>query len=78
MAKIRRDKLGTYAKVGGYICRPIQPTQFLEGDTVVGKHFGGSQTFGIGKLPGRREYAEYWKSYNEEDFQFQGPWGEYY
>lgn len=62
MTKIYEDGIGLYAKVGGYIVRPIRPTEFKNGDTTEGKHFGGSQTVGIGKLPGRAKYKEYWRT----------------
>lgn len=62
MAIIREDSTGPYAKVGGWIARPVAGTKFHAGDKVVGKHFGGSRTIGMGKLPGRGEYEEYWRT----------------
>lgn len=62
MATIKQDAKGLYAWVGGYAARPSKPTKFKAGDKVTGKHFGGSQKVGMGKLPGRGEYEEYWVS----------------
>jgi len=64
MAIIRRDEIGLYAKVGGWIARPTEPSVFDEGEKVVGKHFGGSTIY-MGKVPGSRkgEYQEYWQVY---------------
>ena len=51
MPKIHKDKHGLYAKVGGYIWRPVFPvgyqhvykdgSEFQEGQTVKGRHTGG-------------------------------------
>jgi len=62
MAKIREDVDGLYAKVGGYIVRPEGTTTFKVGDSVKGKHFGGSTLVGMGKLEGRGKYSEYWRT----------------
>jgi hypothetical protein len=62
MTKIYEDEVGVYAKVGGWIARPNAPTQFKKGDTTEGKHFGGSTLIGIGKMPGRAKYKEYWRT----------------
>jgi hypothetical protein len=77
MAKIRKDELGTYANVGGYVVRPIEPTKFKEGDNTEGKHFGGSRIVGMGKLPGRSKYAEYWKTWSPENEKYD-PWLKYF
>lgn len=68
MAKIYENEGGLYAKVGGYIARPVDNTQFKKGDTTEGKHFGGSTLVGMGKLPGRGEYKEYWRTSDWEDW----------
>ena len=62
MSKIYEDEVGLFAKVGGWIARPTGPTKFKVGDNPVGKHFGGSSTIGMGKLPGRAKYEEYWRT----------------
>ena len=77
MAKIRKDQFGIYAKVGGWIARPVCPTKFSEGDTVDGKHFGGSRSVGMGKLPGRGEYEEYWRTWDAANLKYE-PWKEYF
>ena len=77
MAVIRKDEYGLFAKVGGHIARPIKPTQFTEGSNVAGKHFGGSPVVGMGKMPGRGEYAEYWKTWDLGNLQYD-PWVKYY
>lgn len=68
MAKIYENEGGLYAKVGGYIARPVDNTQFKKGDTTEGKHFGGSTLVDMGKLPGRGEYKEYWRTSDWEDW----------
>lgn len=60
MAKIYEDEQGLYSEVGGWIVRPSGKTQFKNGDITEGKHFGGSTRVGMGKLPGRGKYKEYW------------------
>jgi hypothetical protein len=62
MAKIYKDELGLYAKVGGWIARPTEESHFKEGDKIEGKHFGGSSVVGIGKMIGRSKYQEYWRT----------------
>lgn len=62
MALIREDDSGVYAQVGGYICRPNLPTRFKKGDKTDCVHFRGSGTVGVGKLQGRANYEEYWKT----------------
>ena len=77
MAKIYKDELGLYAKVGGWIVRPTSPSSFNEGDKIEGKHFGGSQRVGMGKLPGRAKYAEYWKTWHLDNLKYES-WPNYY
>lgn len=60
MAKIYEDEFGLYTKVGGYIARPENVTMFNRGDITEGKHFSGSTLVGMGKLPKRGRYKEYW------------------
>lgn len=62
--KIQKDEFGLFARVGGWIARPHndEPTKYKEDDKITGKHFGGSEVIGIGKLPGRGKYTEYWKT----------------
>jgi len=62
MATIRKDDRGLYAKVGGYIVRPMLDTAFKEGDKVVGHHFRGSTFVGMGKKEGKGQYQEYWRT----------------
>ena len=62
MAKIYKDERGLFSKVGGWIVRPVDPTKFKEGQSTEGKHFGGSPLVGMGKLPGRAKYKEYWRT----------------
>jgi len=68
MSKIYEDEMGLYAKVGGYIVRPVDGTQFKKGDTTEGKHFGGSTLVGMGKVTGRGKYKEYWRTPGWEDW----------
>lgn len=78
MAKIRKDEFGLYAKVGGHIARPKEPTRYEEGDTVTATHFRGSRSVGIGKIEGMRgAYDEYWKTWHEENLQYE-PWPQYF
>jgi len=52
MAKVNQDRHGVYAKVGGYIFRPVMPcgyknvypdgSAFTQGQPISGKHRGGS------------------------------------
>jgi hypothetical protein len=73
MTTIYKDSQGVYARVGGWIARPNKPTQFNAGDKTEGKHFGGSTIIGIGKLPGRGEYKEYWHTAGTvEDYKSRG------
>jgi hypothetical protein len=62
MSKIYEDEVGLFAKVGGWIARPTGPSEFAPGDKTQGKHFGGTSTIGMGKIPGRNKYQEYWKT----------------
>ena len=66
MTKVKKDGLGLYINVGGYICRPFFGTCFQEGDEVKAHHFGGSTRIGVG-LPGpamfrKSETYEYWST----------------
>jgi hypothetical protein len=62
MAIIKEDNQGLYAKVGGWVSRPInQTTNFKKGEKIVGHHFRGSSKVGMGKLDGKHNYSEYWK-----------------
>ena len=76
MAKIYEDEVGLYAKVGGYIVRPVDGTQFKKGDTTEGFHFRGSTLIGMGKIAGRGEYKEYWRtpSYFYGEQYVMNPW----
>lgn len=76
MAVIKKDGYGLYAKVGGHIARPTAPSKFTEGQTVLGKHFGGSRTVGMGKLVGRSNYEEYWRTWYEDTLH--DMWREYF
>lgn len=62
MARIRSDEFGLYVAAGGWKARPHPewPSKMKAGDSVDTKHFGGSPIAGIGKLPGRGKYREYW------------------
>jgi hypothetical protein len=62
MAKIQQDNQGIFVVICGWISRPIGPTQYKIGDNIKGKHFRGSSRVGIGNLPGRGKYVEYWKA----------------
>jgi len=62
MSKIYKDEQGLYSKVGGWIVRPYKETFLNAGDITEGKHFGGSRLVGMGKLPGRGVYKEYWNT----------------
>jgi hypothetical protein len=67
MPIIKKDEGGLYAVVGGWIARPLnekgqQLTKFKEGEKVEGRHFRGSPKVGMGKLEGRRNYEEYWRT----------------
>ncbi len=60
MAVIREDSQGLFAFVEGHVARPKHPTIFKPGDKVTSKHFRGSPLIGMGKLPTRGKYQEYW------------------
>ncbi len=63
MSKIYQDEKGLYANVGGWVARPVDNVSaFSVGDEPTGKHFGGSPIIGMGKLPGRGKYQEYWRT----------------
>lgn len=74
MAKIKVDERGLYAKAGGWIARPVKPTAFKEGDVVAATHFSGSPIVGMGKLPGRGKYQEYWRTWEGNNLEY-GPRG---
>lgn len=62
MAIIREDKEGLYAKVGGWISRPLhQISSFKKGDNISCHHFRGSSKVGMGKIEGKNNFLEYWK-----------------
>jgi hypothetical protein len=62
MSKIQKDSFGLFVKAGGYVCRPVEQTQFQIGDTVKTAHKGGSIIAGVGKDSNCKhgEYLEYW------------------
>lgn len=62
MSKICKDNYGYYAHVNGWVVRPTRGTKFRRGDNVKGKHFRGSVRVGMGKLPGRGKYEEFWQT----------------
>ena len=62
MSIIRKDDEGLYVITGGWIARPTGASKFKEGDKTVAKHFGGSPLVGVGKLKGRGNYAEHWRT----------------
>lgn len=59
---IKEDFLGLWVNAGGYVARPINPTQFKVGQDVKTYHFGGSTKAGVGKdiTCNRGHYLEYW------------------
>lgn len=65
MAVIREDANGVYIKVGGYIARPVKgrPTTYMVGNPVNARHLGPGTTVGVGKLPKRGEWREYWQTH---------------
>ncbi len=65
MNKIKKDEMGLYAFVGGYVARPTKDSRFKEGDSVKGYHFGGSTNIGMGKdaTCKKGQYLETWQSY---------------
>jgi len=60
MTKIYEDVIGLYARVGGWVVRPTDISEFKRGDITEGYHFGGSPLVGMGKEPGRGNYTELW------------------
>ena len=64
MAVVKEDQWEIYLKTGGYICRPRPdyPSEYKPGDKIKAFHFGGSSIIGVGKLPGRSKYNEYWRT----------------
>lgn len=61
MALIRKDNFGVFVTAGGWVCRPIGKTKFIQGMNVKTHHFGGSTRAGVGKtLKGKGDYDEYW------------------
>lgn len=65
MAVVREDANGVYIKVGGYIARPTEKksTVYLVGNRVDAKHLGPGTIVGVGKLPERGKWREYWKTH---------------
>ena len=59
MTKIYEDEMSLYAKVGGWIARPVGPTRFQKGDKTQGYHFGGTTMIGMGKIPGSKRRGRY-------------------
>ena len=51
---------GYYEVDGKATLQAIQVTGFKLGDSVTGKHFGGTTRVGMGKLEGKGNYLEYW------------------
>lgn len=62
MAVVCQDIIGLYVAAGGYRARPHPSfkSKFKVGDKPQTRHFGGSIIAGVGKLPGRGKYEEYW------------------
>ena len=62
MSVIHQDEISPYVSAGGWISRPLFPTQFQLGEEVKTHHFGGSCNAGVGKdeTCGRGIYLELW------------------
>ena len=62
MSKIRKDEIGLWCSVGGYVARPIGPTSFNEGESHKTHHVAGTTIAKIGKdkTCKRGQYLESW------------------
>jgi hypothetical protein len=73
---VHADDIGVYVSCGGWKCRPVYETRFVEGDRVKTAHFGGIVGH-VGKdaTCGRGEYLERWVTTGlqlDEPFYFYG------
>lgn len=48
---VRKDERGLFIKVGGYIARPDDGTQYDKGQKVYARHVGGSKLVRVGRKP---------------------------
>ena len=73
LSVIKKDEIGLYAFVGGYVVRPTQESRFSVGESVKGHHFGGSTNVGMGKDPfcKKGQYLETWQTYGTAAYEYQ-------